>query len=995
MLGEAEVTQPGARRPAWHSIAERHPIFTRILFGLALLTLVRPDAVTAAEPSGLIAHWLCAPNQIQGSGLKALLGGPNVSPSNARFLDDPPPARVELNGRTSRLVVAEDLSKARLPKEAFSVEAWVRVDQPLEWGGLFGVIQDNGDAESGWLLGYRGSAFCFALAGERGDGRLTYLRARDAFVPGRWYHVVGTYDGREQRLYVDGAMAARDTTQSGPIRYPARAPVVIGAYQDDDEHYRLTGALHEVLLYQRALSASEIAARHSAKASWFPEPAPEPLPLRPAYGPWVDWQDRRSAVVSWETDEPMPTALEWEGPDGTPQRLGDPTPATQHVVVLSSLKPDTEYFYRLRAPDRDGRAVQSQRYLFDTSFHYAPRPVPPQTEAVAAEDHGAAAVAARLLDRSGVRHGYCLVLGATDGRLALELVRQSDLKVVVADADEARIRTVRRLLDRAGVYGVRATAMTLEPGPLPFGDYLANLVVSERPLADGRPPEYPAIEIARIVRPSGGTILLGVAADGPATPDNRARWTDWLGAAEGKLPGARLLAEPGIWVLHRRAPLAGAGEWTHQYGSADNTSCSQDELVRGELQVGWWGDPGPRPMPDRGPRNPAPLSVNGRLFIQGDRVVFGVDAYNGTILWTRSAPELRRANIPRDCSNMAAAGDRLYLAQGRYCVVLDGDTGRRVQRYAVADSGSDRHDWGYLALVQDSLVGSRVRAQAEYLGDDGEWYEDFHPDQVSRVTSDRLFGRDPQSGQTLWEYEGGAILNSTIAIGDSMIFFVESRAPAAVAAAGLRQTPEALTDTHLVALDLRSGRQLWTRAQDFTACQYMTYLVYSRNTVVVTGTDRDKVYHTYAFNAPSPAPAGDVDPLAAAGQVLWSESHKEDKGHHSGHLQHPVVIDDVFYSDQRAFNLVTGELVRKDLPERRGCGTMSAARHAIFYRHYFHGMWDLESDQRTQFEGVRSGCWLSLIPAGGMLLGPETSAGCSCTHPIQTSVAFLPKSRLP
>ncbi|MFM7803025.1 MAG: hypothetical protein ACKPGK_00815, partial [Verrucomicrobiota bacterium] len=96
--------------------------------------------------------------------------------------------------------------------------------------------------------------------------------------------------------------------------------------------------------------------------------------------------------------------------------------------------------------------------------------------------------------------------------------------------------------------------------------------------------------------------------------------------------------------------------------------------------------------------------------------------------------------------------------------------------------------------------------------------------------------------------------------------------------------------------------------------------------------------------------------------------------------------------DQRAFKLTSGDLVRKDLPERRGCGVMSAGRHAIFFRHHFHGMWDLESDKRTQFEGIRSGCWLSIIPAGGMLLAPETSAGCSCTHAIQTSIGYLPKS---
>ncbi|NBP24088.1 MAG: hypothetical protein EBU81_05960 [Proteobacteria bacterium] len=228
-----------------------------------------------------------------------------------------------------------------------------------------------------------------------------------------------------------------------------------------------------------------------------------------------------------------------------------------------------------------------------------------------------------------------------------------------------------------------------------------------------------------------------------------------------------------------------------------------------------------------------------------------------------------------------------------------------------------------------------------------------------------------------------------------MIFFLESRNPEAISAPFARQSPNVLTDQWLVALDLKTGKKLWQKTHDFSALKFMTYLVHGKNTVVVTGTDASKNFHTFAFNAPSPRGdqnTGDDIIGAIGGRLLWSESHKEDKGHHSGHLQHPVVIGDTYYSDQRAFKLGSGELVRKDLPERRGCGVMSAGRNAIFFRHHFHGMWDLESDKRTQFEGIRSGCWLSMIPAGGMLLAPETSAGCSCTHAIQTSIGYIPKT---
>ncbi len=170
------------------------------------------------------------------------------------------------------------------------------------------------------------------------------------------------------------------------------------------------------------------------------------------------------------------------------------------------------------------------------------------------------------------------------------------------------------------------------------------------------------------------------------------------------------------------------------------------------------------------------------------------------------------------------------------------------------DSGKQKFDWGYLAMVEQHLIGSRVKRESRYRGDDGEWFEDYHPDQVSRVVSESLFGFDAAGDGERWVYRRGAILNSTITIGDDMIFFIESRNPAAVNATGGRVHPDLLTDTHLVALNLRTGAQLWEQAQDFSQLQFMTYLVYSENTVVATGTDKDKNFHTYAFSAPSPSP---------------------------------------------------------------------------------------------------------------------------------------------
>ncbi|MBL9135727.1 MAG: PQQ-binding-like beta-propeller repeat protein [Verrucomicrobiales bacterium] len=986
----------GQSRPGSSSVGGPEGNTALSLLQLPFLFLLLLAHSTRAAETGLLSHWGFISHRQQGSVIKAWQGGPDIIPSGSyRWADDPPPARIELAGDTERLLVAESPDKAQLPKQELTLEAWVRVDRVQPRAGIFSAAQDPADAAAGrgLFLGSQEDRFVFALA-TRGTPRLIRVTATKPYQAGHWHHVAATYDGRVQRLFLDGAAVGESTTASGPLLFATNSPVVIGAFQDADEFYRLAGALHEIRLFQRALPELEILDRYRQRQNEFPAPGPEPVRFRPIYGPFVDWRTRTEVIVTWETAESMPSVIEWTAPDGSHRRLSDAEPKQQHVVAVPNLVPNTEYTFRLIGPTQGDRSMLSRRYEFDSSFYYAPASLPTQAEAVSTEDAQAQGVARDLLDKAGVKQGWALILGAHDGRLALEFARQSSLKIVVAESDAATVQKVRRLLDRAGVYGTRVSVHHVTNDVLPYGTFMANLVTSESTLATGKPPRWSAAETYRVTRPEGGVVLLGTAGHtaASASPSIPPMWASW--SSESPLASTPPDRHNGLWIRHVRERLEGAGEWSHQYGNADNTSTSMDELVKGDLQVSWWGDPGPRPMPDRGPRNPAPLSVRGRLFIQGDRIFFGLDAYNGSVLWTVAAPEVRRSNLPRDCSNMVAADDSLYVAHGQYCLDFDGQTGARKRRLAVpSEPSGPAFDWGYLAAVEHLLVGSRVKPDSRYLGDDGEWFEDDHVEQISRVTSESLFGLNRADGTHRWTYRGGVILNSTITIGDGMIFFVESRSPKALASPTGRLNPELLTDQHLVALDLRTGQRLWEKSQDLAQLRFMTYLVYSRNTVVITGTDKDKNFHTLAFNAPAPASKpGDVEPLATGGQLLWSESHKEDKGHHSGHLQHPVVVDGVFYSDQRSFDLATGKTLRTDLPERRGCGTMSAARHALFFRHHFHGMWDLASDKRSQFEGIRGGCWLGLVPAGGMLLAPESSAGCSCTHAIQTSVGYVPQA---
>jgi hypothetical protein len=54
-------------------------------------------------------------------------------------------------------------------------------------------------------------------------------------------------------------------------------------------------------------------------------------------------------------------------------------------------------------------------------------------------------------------------------------------------------------------------------------------------------------------------------------------------------------------------------------------------------------------------------------------------------------------------------------------------------------------------------------------------------------------------------------------------------------------------------------------------------------------------------------------------------------------------------------------------------------------------MYDIASDRRIDLTRVtRPSCWMSMVPAGGLLLVPEASSGCTCGFALQMSMAFVP-----
>ncbi len=859
-----------------------------------------------------------------------------------------------------------------MPTDAISVEAWVAIEKTVEWGGLVSCFQTQGGAEQGFLLGFKQSNFHFAISTEGtddGNGTFSEARALTSLEWGRWYHVVGVYDGKKQSLYVNGEVVAESDKPEGKILYPDEAPFVLGAWISSDQNFRWRGWMNEVNIYSTALSSQQVKDNFAKKSS----NVPQVVDL--SVGPYLTRLDPDHVAIEWQTENPMPSIVRFGRVFPIETQYDDMAPKTQHRIVVPNLEQEKLYYYRIYL---DGDKT-TRLFEFDSTFDFSEKHYPVKSDPYGDDEWAPLydAYVNSVLHQLGSDKGYCLVLGSEDGRMAYEIAKRSKLQILCIDEDPDNVQRARRNLDKAGLYGVRATVNQASYDSLPYTSFFANLIVSDSAFRSGALP-FDAKEAFRVLRPYGGLMVIGQLAEDSVSPiltePKLAAWLKDTGSPEGYIHN-----DSGHWAVIKRGALPGSGEWTHMYANGGNTACSLDVHPSNPMRVAWFGKPGPRPMVDRGTRPQGPLFANGRLYVQGDRRLFAIDAYNGSILWSLEIPDLRRANVPRDSGNMVANSNALFVVVKDDCWKINGNTGNVDHVFRLPKLNNNHtYDWGYIGLNGDMLLGSLVKKGGTYIGADGEWY-DASDHQSDKVVSDAIFAFDSNSGETIWLHETAAAINPTICFGDDRIYWVESRSEEATTANVGRLPNLTLTDRYMVTLSLKDGAPIWERSHEFSEGRWVFYMAYAKDTLVVVSTT-DK-YQIYGFDA-------------ANGDKLWEDQYTWYRNHHGGAMQRPVIVGNTVYAEPKVFELRSGKMLDIVMPERNKCGTITASADALFYRDFYHGMWDLEKNIRTHFVGVRPGCWLGVIPAGGLMLAPESSAGCFCAHPIQTSMAYIPTANL-
>ena len=134
--------------------------------------------------------------------------------------------------------------------------AWIKTSDSTWWKDIIGW--GNIEAGQRWLVTISPEGFVqIAVV----DG---YQRGTMAVNDGQWHHIAvvladdGSPSTNEIKIYIDGIQEGSYSTLTAPINTGSTPNVQIGFYNDTSNRY-FNGLIDDVRIYDRALSAAEIA----------------------------------------------------------------------------------------------------------------------------------------------------------------------------------------------------------------------------------------------------------------------------------------------------------------------------------------------------------------------------------------------------------------------------------------------------------------------------------------------------------------------------------------------------------------------------------------------------------------------------------------------------------------------------------------------------------------------------------------------------------------
>lgn len=148
-------------------------------------------------------------------------------------------------------------------RAAYSAEGWVNRDSTISAGVACAIASKygtGGSSQLGWFVGLdvNGKPYCGRYdSADASDG----LNSASAVSNNAWHHIAYTYDGSTMRLYVDGAEDPASPVASTRNQVDSTVHLLLGKFSGISG--TMKGEIRDVAIYDRALTAAEVAAGYA------------------------------------------------------------------------------------------------------------------------------------------------------------------------------------------------------------------------------------------------------------------------------------------------------------------------------------------------------------------------------------------------------------------------------------------------------------------------------------------------------------------------------------------------------------------------------------------------------------------------------------------------------------------------------------------------------------------------------------------------------------
>ena len=689
-----------------------------------------------------------------------------------------------------------------------------------------------------------------------------------------------------------------------------------------------------------------------------------------AEGPFISPLTPSVVAIDFALKKPSNADVFWYENDKEIRIFNSAKNGKRHRVLVTNIQKNFKYKFRIKTD-----ISLSKTYYFDNFFNHnesinisAKNVIKKDVQGEAVNSWIFGGFLRFLTQNDPLKKGVCLVFGIKQSKLVLDLAKQTNLKIFLFDKDKRAIENLKNKWINTGMYGTKITAIAVKSlKKIPITSHLADLVL----VANAE--DTSADEVIRITKPKGKIHLVAIDKQ-------------WLKTAQNSW---QIQVDSSNQIIKK--PIENSGQWTHQYGKPDNTAFGGERAIWGatatkDFEVQWMGRPGPRFLTDRSGRKPSPLVTGGKMFVQGKESIVCVDAYNGTVYWSKDIPQMIRMNVHHDCSNWATDDDYLYVAHHHNVLKINHKNGNIDTIIPATKTENHMRDWGYIGVLDKVFIGSSIQKGAAYTSYHGGygWYDSVSGEANNIVMSDRLFAKDKETMKTIWQYKHAKrwILNPTITVVKNQVSFVESRNSKLQLTSKGRGDKNIYKKNYLVSLDISTGRILWEKRIRHKAGITVYYMAGNEKYLTVVSS-KNKYYYIYTYDAKT-------------GKEVWRTKQKWYANHHGGHLSRPAIMDNKLIIKPAIYVLDTGRLLEQKIPKAgHGCASYALSEQSIFYRGGSLTQFNFDTDKFSKWERIRTGCWVSTLPAQGMVLSPEGSGGCSCGNWLETSIVFNPIQRAP